>query len=113
MFPIHEAFVASIILVGIGVMIRAVRLPAAFMLIGIILLVLVLLPLAGSHMGGVSAAVVFTVIGIIAINILRGIFSVLFGQSAADGFTGKLLFGIFTPILNMISRILRAIFRMR
>lgn len=108
-----EAFVAGIILVGIGVMLRIIKLQAALMLTGIIVVVFALLPSTGTYAKHIPTWLFVIVAIVLGINLLRFILGILFGRSAADGFTGKLLYGIFTPIFRIIGGLLRAIFRIR
>lgn len=108
-----EPFVAGIILIGIGFLIRVINMQAALMLVGIIILAIAALPHAGRFAQYVPLWTFVGVVLVMGINILRTVLGILFGQSAADGFTGRLLFAIFTPIYNMISGILRTIFRIR
>lgn len=108
-----EPFVAAIILIGIGVIVRVINFQAAAVLFGIIILSIAALPYTGRFAQYVPLWTFVGVALVIGINILRTILGILFGQSAADGFTGRLLYDIFTPIFRIISGLLRRIFRVR
>ncbi|MBI4691207.1 MAG: hypothetical protein HY754_13230 [Nitrospirae bacterium] len=108
-----EAFVAAIILVGIAVMFRAIKFSAAVLLIVIVGVAFALMPHAGKYSQYIPTWLFVIVAIILGINLLRFILGILFGRSAADGFTGKLLYGIFTPIFRIIGGLLRTIFRIR
>lgn len=108
-----EIFVAAIMLVGIGVMLRIVNLRAAFMTIGLVCLGAALLPSAGRFTNYVPAWVFWGVVIILAINLLRTVLGVLFGRSAADNFTGNLLSAILQPVTRLFEGLIRAIFRIR
>ena len=108
-----EIAVAAIILVGIGVMTRLIQLQTAVVLIVIVSLAFIFAPAAVvAYSENIVPHWVFWGAGvIIGVNLLRGVLSLLFGRSVADSFTAKLLFSIFTPILNIINATLRRIFR--
>jgi len=108
-----EVFVASIILIGIAVMLRIVRMQAAFFLIGVIFLAAYLLPLTGAYAGSIPTWLFVIIVVILGISLLRGIVSILFGRDAANNFVGGLLGNILTPLFQAIGRILRGIFRIR
>lgn len=108
-----EPFAAAIVLIGIGVMIRAIRLQAAVLLIIIAGAAFALTSSFGAYAQYVPSWVFWIVVIVLGINLLSAIFRVLFGRGAAEGFTGNLLFGIFTPILNLLGGLLRTIFRVR
>jgi hypothetical protein len=108
-----EAFVAGIILVGIAVMVRIIRLQAALLLIGIILFIAYLLPSFGTGHNNIPLWLFWAVVIVLGINLIRAIFAVLFGRSAADSFTGRFLYGIFSPIIRIIEGLIRVIFRTR
>ena len=71
------------------------------------------MPQAGKYSQYIPTWLFVIVAIILGINLLKAIVGVLFGRSAADGFTGKLLYGIFTPIFRIICGLLRTIFRVR
>jgi len=106
-------FVAAIIIIGIGTMLRLIKLPAALMLIAIVMGTLAFLPSAGSYAEHVPSWLFWAIVVILGINLLRGVLGILFGRSAADGMTGSLLHDIFTPIFRIIGGLLRTIFRIR
>jgi hypothetical protein len=108
-----EPFVAGIILVGIAVMLRILRLRAAFFIIGIIALAFALTPSAGKYSQHIPTWLFVIIVIILGINLLKSGLGILFGKEAADSFTGKFLYGIFTPIFNAIGAILRTIFRIK
>lgn len=108
-----EAFVAAIILVGIAVMLRIIRLQAALFLIGVVLVALAFMSSAGKYAHYVPTWLFVAIAVILGINLLRAVFGVIFGKSAADGFTGKLLYGVFAPVLSGIGALLRTVFRIR
>lgn len=108
-----EAFVVSIALVGIGIMMRIIRLQAALLLIGIAAVAIALMPHAGKYSQHIPTWLFVIVTIILGINLLRFTLGILFGRSAADGFTGRLLYGIFVPFFVTAGAFLRAIFRVR
>lgn len=108
-----ETFVAAIILIGIGVMLRIIKLQAALLLIGVVVVALALMSSAGKYAQYVPIWLFVIIAVILGINLLQAVLGVLFGKNAADGFTGKLLYGIFTPIFNAIGALFRTIFRVR
>ena len=103
----------AIMVIGLGVLVRAIRLQAALMLFVLIILSILSLPYAGRFAQYVPFWVFVGIVLVVGINILRAVLGILFGQSAADGFTGRLLYSIFTPIFRFIGGILRTIFRVR
>lgn len=108
-----EIFVAAIMLVGFGVMLRIVNIRAAFMTIGLVCLGFALWPSAGRFTNYIPSWVFWGVVIILGINLLRGILGALFGRRAADNFTGNLLSSIFRPVIALIEGLVRAVFRMR
>lgn len=108
-----DPLVAGILLIGIGFLIRIINMQAALMLVGIIILAIAALPHAGKYAQYVPLWTFVGVVLVMGINILRTVLGILFGQSAADGFTGRLLYAIFTPIFRIVGGLLRRVFRIR
>lgn len=108
-----EIFVASIMLVGIGVMLRIIRLKAAFMAIGLVCLAAALIPSAGRFTNYIPSWVFWGVIIFLGISLLRVVLGGLFGRGAADNFIGSLLTAILTPVIALFERFVRAVFRIR
>jgi hypothetical protein len=108
-----EAAGGAIILVGIGVMTRLIQLRTAVILIVIVSLAFIFAPVAVvAYSENIVPHWVFWGAGvIIGVNLLRGVIYIFFGRNVADAFTARLLFSIFTPILNLINATLRRIFR--
>jgi hypothetical protein len=106
-------FVAAIVIIGIGTMLRLIKLPAAILLIAIVLGTLAFLPLAGNYAKYVPTWLFWIIAVVLAINLLRGVLGILFGRSAADGMTGSLLHDLFSPIFRIIGGLLRTVFRIR
>jgi hypothetical protein len=82
-------------------------------LFGFIILTIAVLPHAGRLAQYVPLWVFVGICIVIGINIIRTVLGILFGQSTADGFTGRLLNDIFTPIFRIIGGLLRTIFKIR
>lgn len=106
-------FVAAIVIIGIGTMLRLIKLPAAILLIAVVAATLALMPSAGSYAKYVPTWLFWGIVVVLVINLLRGVLGILFGRSAADGMTGNLLHDIFTPLFRMVGGLLRTIFRIR
>jgi hypothetical protein len=83
------------------------------MIVGLIAIAALILPHAGKYSEGIPSWMFWGVIIIIGINILRAILGVLFGRPAADSFTGRLIYQIFTPVFRMLEAFFRGIFRIR
>lgn len=108
-----EIFVSIIVLVGIGVMVRVVRLRAALLIVGAVVLAHHLLPLAGQYAQTLPLWLFVIIVLVLGISLLRGIVSILFGRAAAASFVGGFLNNLLSPIFRGIGGILRTIFRMR
>lgn len=108
-----EIFVAAISLVGIGVMLRVIKLQAAFMTIGLVCLGAALLPSAGQYAEHVPAWMFWGVVIILGISLLRTILAALFGSSVADSFTGNLLSAVLKPVVALFEGLVKSVFRMR
>lgn len=108
-----EFFVASIMLIGIGVMLRAIKLKAALIVIGLVVIVAALLPSAGRFSSYIPSWVFWGVVIILGVNLLRTVLGVFFGKGAADNFTGSLLTAILTPVISFFEWLVKAVFRTR
>jgi len=108
-----EPFVLAIVIIGIGTMLRVIKLPAAILLITTALTLASIMPRLGNYAQYASAWLFWTIVVIFGISLLRAILSILFGRSAADTVTGRLIYDIFTPIFRIVGGFLRTIFRIR
>jgi hypothetical protein len=75
-----EIFIATIMIVGIGVMFRVIRIQAALLLIVLVAIATALWPSAGRFSQNLPTWVFWGVVMVIAINLLKAILSVLFGR---------------------------------
>ena len=110
---IMEIFVVSIMLVGFGVMFRFIRLRAALLIIGMVVLAAALLPSAGKFTDYFPLWVFWGVAIILGINLLRAVLGTLFGRAAADSFTGSLLTTVLRPVIALLVGLVRSVFRTR
>lgn len=108
-----EAFIVGIVLVGFGVMLRIIKLQGALMIIGLIAVAALILPYTGKYSEGIPSWMFWWIVIIIGINVLRAILGMLFGRPAADSFTGRLLYQIFSPVFRMLEAFFRGIFRVK
>lgn len=105
--------VAAIILIGFGVMLRIIRIQAAFTIIGIMMLLLLLIPYAGGFSKDMPTWMVVVIGIVLGVNLVRIVFGLLFGRNVAEAFTGRLLYAIFAPFLYIIGAFLRLVFGIR
>lgn len=104
-----EILVAAIILIGFGVMLRIIRIQAAFTIIGIMMLLLMIIPYAGGMSKDMPKWMIVAIGIVLGINLIRIIFSLLFGRNVGEAFAGRLLYAIFAPFLYIIGAFLRLI----
>ena len=73
-------FVAAIVIIGIGTMLRLIKFKAAVLLIAIVAGTLAFLPSAGSYAKYVPTWLLLSIVVILGINLLRGLLRILFGR---------------------------------
>ena len=108
-----EIFVASIMLIAIGIMFRVIKFQAAFVAVALVCLAAALIPSAGKYANYVPSWVFWGVVIILGINLLRTVLGALFGRRTADYFTGGLLMAILRPVIALFEGLVRAVFRIR
>jgi uncharacterized membrane protein AbrB (regulator of aidB expression) len=108
-----EAFVAAIILIGIGIMLRIIKLQAGLFLIAVVIVALAFMSYAGKFARYVPTWLFVAIAVVLGINLLRSVLDDLFGKSVGDGATSGLIGGALETTFRGVGLALRSIFRIK